>query len=416
MTEENSEYKEPESKSFRRHVKRHIQAPIHHFAAIAPPELIPLCKQELLDLGMADAEASEGGVEFTGKLASCYKANLQLRTGSRIYCRLPPFRAAATEELFHKVLKIPWELWLGAGIPLDIRAYVERSRIEHEGAVGDTVLQAIKRRFREQRILFAGSGRSAPEHPSEKPAADSSLPAQEQRVLVHLRENRCRISLDTSGAHLHQRGYRLVHAGAPLRETIAAGVLMKSGWKGDSPLIDGMSGAGTMAIEAALLARNFAPGLHRSFLFEMWPGYERKTWAYLRREAAEQALSRSPVPIIGVDSSEEALTIARRNGEAAGVAGDIQWEHTDFFAFDPGLYKLPPGMLALNPPYGKRLSGGGADLYKRVGAHIRMAFKGWRVAALAPSRSLAISLGLNSLRLWNITHGGIAIVVAMGKV
>jgi putative N6-adenine-specific DNA methylase len=240
------------------------------------------------------------------------------------------------------------------------------------------------------------------------------MPAVRQRILVHLRNNQCEISLDTTGDHLHRRGYRLEHTGAPLRETLAAAVLLRSKWHGQIPLVDGMCGAGTMAIEAALLARRMPPGLQRSFLCESWPGFEEKSWNHLRKELTAQSLPHPPAQILAIDGEQEALRIARNNAERAGVVQDIQWHGMDLFAFQPLVQRLPPGLLVLDPPYGRRTEGGGKDFYERLGRHLRRFFEGWQVAILAPSRTTALSLKVPALRLWQISHGGLPIFVAMG--
>jgi putative N6-adenine-specific DNA methylase len=398
-----------ENKAFRRHLKQHVHAPEHRFAAVVPPELTSLCVDEMKVLGFPETEVTEAGVEFNGKLSFCYMANLMLRTPSRILCRLPEFRAGISEELFHKVSVMRWELWLNPGIPLQIEAHVEYSRIEHEGVVAETVLAGIQRRFRSQKLSHPSAVEQVPEDQTEEPA---SSPLK-QRILVHLRRNHCQISLDTTGNHLHQRGYRLHHVGAPLRETLAAAILIKAGWEGNTPFIDGMCGSGTLPIEAALLARSLPPGLRRPFLFQKWPSFLDKTWEHLCRKVEEGALSRSPVPILGLDWDENALDVARGNAERAGTGEDIQWGQMDFFTFNPREHHIQPGLLVLNPPYGIRLAGGGKELFERIGGHLRSAFQGWRAVVLVPERPLATALKVRSMRLWNITHGGIPITAAM---
>lgn len=400
------------SKAFLRHVSRYIQSQPHRFAAVTPPELVDVCRAELQDIGFQEAESTPAGVEFEGRIEDCYLANLRLRTAGRILCRLPSFRAGTAEELFHKLTKIRWELWLDPTLPLQVEPHVEYSRIEHEGQMADTVLAGIQRRFSSNRIL--------PPNRWQPPAGETredDLPfTAHQRVLTRLMKNHCTLSLDTTGAHLHQRGYRLKHTGAPLRETLAAAILMKCGWRGHVPLVDGMCGAGTFAVEAATMARRLAPGLSRNFLFERWPSFQEKTWAYLRRKQAEEALARSPVPIVALDLDSEAVAVARENAGRAGVEGDIRWENSDFFSFRPRDRGLEPGLVAIDPPYGKRMSGGGRDLYERVGAVLRNHFAGWQAVVLAPERPLATLLRLPSARFWDLRHGGMSIVVAMGRI
>ena len=399
------------NKAHERQVRRFLWAPSHRLAAIVPPELSSLCMEELNALSITGTEITEAGVEFLGGLNDCYRCNLWLRTASRVLCRFPVFRAGAVEELFNKVSGLRWELWLSPALPLHLETFVNHSRIEHEGTAKETVLSGIERRFRMHHLHAPPRWEGVEE---EHPPELGSI-REKQRILVHLRENRCEISLDTTGAHLHQRGYRLQHTGAPLRETLAAALLIKAGWSGDSPLVDGMCGAGTIAIEAALLARRMPPGGRRSFLFEQWPSFREEHWAYLRRKGVEQALLKAKTRIVALDLSEQALGKARQNGLRAGVEKDIEWACTDFFSFEPREHHLDPGWLLLNPPYGKRLEGGGKPFYERLGLHLRSSFKGWHIAVLAPDRATAIALRLPAMRFWNITHGGIPIVAVMAR-
>ncbi len=145
-------------------------------------------------------------------------------------------------------------------------------------------------------------------------------------------------------------------------------------------------------------------------------GFQEKSWGHLRSKLAEQALTRPHCPILALDSDPKALSIARKNAERAGVEQDIQWLDMDFFTFRPQDYRLPPGLLVLDPPYGRRLEGGGKASYEELGRHLRRFFGGWQTAILSPSKALALSLKIPSLRFWQITHGGIPIIVALGRV
>lgn len=397
------------SAAYLRQLKQHVQAPLHRFTAVVPPELASLCRDELVALGFPSPLITEAGVELTGKLKACYQPNLWLRTASRILCRLPSFRAGVVQELFHKVLNGRWELWLNPEVPLDVRGFVRGSRINHEGLVALTVMQGIGKRF--ERLHLAVPPRWSPGSGEDAPG--DSTPRQ--RIFVHLRENHCEISLDTTGDHLHRRGYRLEHTGAPLRETLAAAILLRSKWNGRVPLVDGMCGAGTIPIEAALLARQQPPGAQRSFLFQAWPSFQKKTWNHLRKEALSQAMTHSPARIVALDKDARALEIAQKNAKRAGVGQEIRWQLADFFAFKPQDHQLAPGLLVLDPPYGKRLEGAGTDLYERLGLHLREYFQGWQTAVLAPGKAAAMSLKLPLMRFWTIKHGGNPILVAMAR-
>jgi 23S rRNA G2445 N2-methylase RlmL len=240
-------------------------------------------------------------------------------------------------------------------------------------------------------------------------------PLSRQRVLVHIEDNACEISLDTTGGHLHQRGYRRQHTGAPIRETLAAAILMRSGWSGETPLVDGMCGSGTLAIEAGLIARRMAPGGGRSFLFEAWPSFEDKTWGYLCRKAREQAAVDLKAPVIGIDRDPRALEVSAGNAARAGLEKDILWELEDFFRWNPQRLNLHPGTVVVNPPYGRRLNENPIRIYEYLGVHLREAFRGWQAVVLAPTRELATKLRMPTARLWKVTHGGSPIVIVFGK-
>ena len=406
---------------FSRRIKTHITGPEHRFAVVAPPELARICLKETPWLDIPQPEVSDAGLEFSGRLQDAYTCNLWLRTASRVLCRLAPFRAGTAEELFYKASRIPWELWLNREIKLDIEASVEYSRISHEGRVAEIILESIEKSLRKKGPLHPSDTLVKDmEHrePGESTAGrlqsdDSEL---KQKILVRLLENHCGISIDMSGAHLHQRGYRLRHTGAPLRETLAAAILLKSDWTGNEPLVDGMCGSGTFPIEGALMSRRIAPGLGRDFLFQGWPSFQKKTWEYLRRKAKETSLLKGPETIVGIDIDPEAIGVSAENADRAGVGGDIQWEKMDFFEFNPRKRGLRKGLLVLNPPYGIRLSAGGAGLYERIGAHLRLNFKGWKYAVLAGSRLEAAAMGTGRVRLWSIRHGGMHITVVLGRI
>jgi putative N6-adenine-specific DNA methylase len=400
----------PQKKAFLRHLRQYVQAPEHTLAAIVPPELTTVCSEELTSLGFSEVQTTDAGVEFVGKLRSIYLPNLCLRTASRILCRFPPFRAGAVEELFQRVSNCRWELWVNPGVPMEVKAFVQYSRISHEGLVTQAVIHGVGRRLLSRHI----SPPACPAAAGDDEGKGASLPLR-QRVFVRLQHNHCEISLDTTGDHLHRRGYRLEHTGAPLRETLAAAILLRSKWHGEIPLVDGMCGAGTVAIEAALLARRMAPGLRRSFLCELWPSFEEKSWNHLRKKLGEQTLAHSPCPILAMDGEPEALRIARNNAERAGVVQDIRWQVMDLFAFKPQDHHLPPGLLVLDPPYGRRLEGGGRGFYEQLGRHLRCFFEGWQTAILAPSKAMALSLKIPTMRLWQISHGGLPIIVVMAR-
>jgi putative N6-adenine-specific DNA methylase len=223
------------------------------------------------------------------------------------------------------------------------------------------------------------------------------------------------ISADSSGELLHRRGYRQAGGKAPLRETLAAAMLLGAGYDGSAPLLDPFAGSGTIAIEAALLARRIAPGLQRRFAFERWPSFDRSSWTTVRDEAVGRIRAPAPAPIHGSDRDAGAVGAARGNAERAGVAGDVWFREapvSDLSAPDR------PGFLVSNPPYGVRLGETRdlRDLFARLGAVARARCRGSRLALLSADEALERQLGLELSVRWRSSNGGIPVRLVTGTI
>jgi putative N6-adenine-specific DNA methylase len=229
------------------------------------------------------------------------------------------------------------------------------------------------------------------------------------------------ISADASGTLLHLRGYRQAVAKAPLRETLAAAMLLGAGWRGDSPLLDPMCGSGTIPIEAALLARNVAPGLAaasrepRAFAFTAWPGHDAAAWERAVAEAQGAILPAAPVPVAGSDRDAGAVEAARANAERAGVAGGVDFAVRPVSAMEP---PAGPGLLICNPPYGVRVGESDAlrNLYAALGRTARARCPGWTVALLAAERKLEGQVGIPFTEAFRTSNGGIPVHLVVGRV
>ena len=200
---------------------------------------------------------------------------------------------------------------------VEFRVTSRKSRLYHQ----DAIAQRLRTYLHDSAVT------TAPD--------DSEAPAAGQLITVRLFRDHCTVSVDSSGDLLHRRGYRLATAKAPLRETLGAAMLLAAGWDGTAPLLDPMCGSGTIPIEAALLARRIAPGLHRRFAFEDWPGFDAEAWQRLREKAVDQVRPAAPVPILGSDRDEGAVAAAVANAERAGVARDIEFQRAAISAIDP---------------------------------------------------------------------------------
>jgi putative N6-adenine-specific DNA methylase len=372
------------------------------FFAVCAPGLEPFTLQELRSLGLQDSASpagEAGGVEFNGSLADLYRANLQLRTASRVLVRAGAFYAAAFSELRKKAGRLPWETYLTPGQPVALRVTCHKSRLYHSDAVAERIAGAIADRL----------GRPA-QHQRKKSDDDDGDPTA-QLIVVRLDHDHCAISVDASGALLHRRGYRLATAKAPLRETLAAGLLMASGWEHGAPLLDPFCGSGAIPIEAALMALNIPPGRARRFAFMEWPNFDRKLW---QRLIAVSPAAAHPI-ILASDRDAGAIEAARANAERAGVAEAIEFSRRAISAIEPPAL---PGWVVTNPPYGVRVSRNRdlRNLYAQFGHALRAKCPGWQVGVLSSDLNLLRQVGVKFEREWAFVNGGLKVRFARGQV
>lgn len=361
-----------------------------------------LVAAELRTLGVepADAGGEPGGVAFIAAPDALYRANLHLRTATRVLVRLGDFRARALGELERRAKELPWESFIPPGHAVKLRVTCKKSRLYHSGAVAARVANAIAARSAAEAAVATG---------------DDDESEDAQLVVVRLHHDECTMSIDSSGALLHRRGYRLATAKAPLRETLAAAILLASEWDTRAPLLDPMCGAGTIAIEGALLARGMAPGLGRGFAFMQWPGFDNALWERLLAEARALILPRAAAPIQASDRDAGAVEVAMANAERAGVAGDIEITRRALSAIEP---PVGPGWLVTNPPYGARVGEHDRlrNLYSQLGNVARARCPGWTIALLSADARLESRLGIRLATALKTRNGGIAVRAAMGVI
>ena len=345
---------------------------------------------ELGRLGIQGAEVAKGGVAFTTGRAGLYRANLWLRTASRVLVRLAEFPCTTPEELYHGVHAIAWHDLITPAMTLAVDCTLRDSALTHSKFVALKTKDAIVDRIREQR----GS------RPDVNPASP------DVRINIHLAKNRCTVSLDSSGDPLDRRGYRLERTEAPLRETLAAAVIALTGWDGGIPLSDPMCGSGTIPIEAALLAGRVPPGLRRSFGFQRWLDFDARLWDRLLNEA-ESGIQRLPVGLItGYDQDSRALVLAGRNAAKAGFEGQVHFFHAALEEFRP---EGDTGVVIINPPYGMRLGEEDElrELYCRIGDILKQRCRGWTGFVLTGNLELAKYIGLKASRRFVLFNGPI---------
>jgi len=377
--------------------------------AVAAPGLEAICGAELRALGIA-ATAEPGGAAWEGTTDDVHRANLWLRTAGRVVVRAASFRARSFIELERHARRVPWERWVKRGRAVRLRVTSKKSKLYHEGAIAERMLG-----FVEDRVGGIGASSAAKGPDDDADGGDAQL------FVVRVHRDEVTISADSSGALLHLRGYRQAVAKAPLRETLAAAMLRGAGWTGNAPLLDPMCGSGTIPIEAALLARNVAPGLAaasrepRAFAFTAWPGHDAAAWERAVAAARDAILPASPVPVAGSDRDAGAVEAARANAERAGVAGGVEFDVRPVSAMEP---PPGPGLLVCNPPYGVRVGEIDAlrNLYAALGRTARARCPGWTVALLAAERKLEAQVGIPFAEAFRTSNGGIPVRLAVGVV
>jgi putative N6-adenine-specific DNA methylase len=321
-----------------------------HLVATCALGLEAVVSRELTNLGISDARAENGQVHFQGGPEELCRANMWLRSADRVWLRLGEFPAATFEELFQGTKALPWAEVLPREARFPVDGHVHASLLTSLPAVQRTVKKAVVECL-QQRYQTAWLEETGPTFP----------------IRAFLVRDRCALMLDTSGSGLHRRGYHTMNAPAPLRETLAAALVLLSYWRADRPLVDPFCGSGTIPIEAAMIALRRAPGLQRAFAAENWPLVGRKAWQEARREADEAFDRETTLQILGSDVDPEVLALARIHLRQSGLEGrGIHFQRQDIADFHED---REYGVLVTNPPYGERMleRRQAEDLYATLG-------------------------------------------------
>ena len=368
---------------------------------VTAPGLEALARRELGELGIGVTGEEPGAVSATVTARDLMRANLHLRTASRVVVRLAHFKALTFADVEKHGKRVPWDTVVVPGQRVRFRVTCRKSRLYHSGAVAQRLMEALALRVRG--VVAATA------------ADDEEEGGGEQLFVVRLFRDQLVLSVDSSGALLHRRGYRQATAKALLRETLAAAMLMGAGWDGNTPLVDPMCGSGTISIEAAMMARRMAPGLGRHFVFEQWPGHDGALWRTLQAEAALAVLPRALVEIVASDRDAGAVEATRANAERARVSEDlsiIKQSLSDMLP-PPG-----PGLVVVNPPYGIRVGDKKPlrNLFAQLGNVVRARAPGWRLAMLSADRDLERQVQLPFTEQWKSTNGGIPVRLITAEV
>lgn len=317
--------------------------------------LEPVLAKELTQLGANEVQIGRRMVSFMGDKEMMYRANFQLHTAIRILKPIKHFKALSADDVYREAQKIDWSEYIGLDKTFAVDSVVFSEEFRHSKFVAYKVKDAIVDQFREKT--------------GKRPNISVANP--DIRLNIHIAEDKCTLSLDSSGESLHRRGYRQESVEAPLNEVLAAGMILMTGWQGETDFIDPMCGSGTLLVEAALIAHNMAPGLFRKeYAFEKWPDFDSDLFDRIYNDdSSEREFTHH---IYGYDVDIKAVNTARLNVRAAGLLNDITVEEADFKNFTQPKEK---SIIVTNPPYGERIST--PDLlgtYKMIGERLKHQF------------------------------------------
>jgi len=360
--------------------------------AVVIPGLEKVAAAELTALAAHDVQVVEAGVNFSGSMDALCRVNLRARSITRVLVRLADFKTLSFPELFNKAQKPAWERYLAPHRPVSVTASCHHTRLIHSKRAEQAVMDAIAEKLKKADIMLPTSGEAQPD----------SI----QLITTRIEDDRCVISIDSSGERLDRRGYRLLSGLAPIRETVAAGILQWMDWKPDEALLVPMCGSGTFAIEAALIGQGRAVNLEHDFAFLHWPALHPRRWKRVLDKASGMR-KEVDLNISASDVDEAMLQQAMSNAAQAGVADAIHFERLDVRALQPPEQVGQGGLIICNPPYGDRIKGDVTALYRDIGKLLKQeAFKGWRMAVIAPDPECENALGLKAKRRIKIKHGG----------
>ena len=344
--------------------------------------------EELTALGANDIQIGRRMVSFTGDKRMMYKANFCLRTAIRILKPIKNFTAKDADEVYNQIQAIPWEEYLDVNKTFAIDAVVFSDEFRHSKFVSYKVKDAIVDYFRDKT--------------GKRPSVRINNP--DVLLNIHIAQTTCTLSLDSSGESLHRRGYRQEAVEAPLNEVLAAGMILMTGWRGECDLIDPMCGSGTIPVEAALIAKNIAPGVFRKgFAFEKWVDFDADMFDEIYNDDSQER--EFTHKIYGYDNNPKANEIATHNIKAAGVSKDIVLKLQPFQQFEQPKEK---SIIITNPPYGERISTNDLlGLYQMIGERLKHAFVGNEAWVLSYREECFDQIGLKASQKVPLFNGAL---------
>ncbi|MDQ7990628.1 MAG: THUMP domain-containing protein [Candidatus Dactylopiibacterium sp.] len=358
------------------------------FFAPCPRGLEPLLAEELRACGAHRVEPTLGGVSSEGDWAYAYRVNLESRLATRLLWKVGFTRYRSEEDLYRLASSVAWARHFDTINTIRINVTAIKSPLKSLNFATLRIKDGLCDHFRSIR--------------GARPDVDTASP--DMRIHAFLTDVTCTLYLDTSGEPLYKRGFKRAKVSAPLKENLAAGILMLSGWQPGQTLLDPMCGSGTFLIEAAQMALDVAPGLGRSFAFEKFRHFDAALWQTLRRAALARRRDDAELPIFGADIDPQQIGNAQANLEAAGLAGKVELLVCDVLDIEA---PDDAGVLVSNPPYGVRLSSG-EELqawYPRLGDALKRGFAGWNCYFLTADLEMAKRIGLKASKRTPLMNG-----------
>nr|WP_255495329.1 THUMP domain-containing protein [Dysgonomonas sp. 521] len=345
--------------------------------------------EELISLGANNLEIGKRMVSFEGNLALMYKANIHCRTALRILRPVFEFRAKTTDEIYKKVKAMNWFEHLTEDSTFAIDAITFSDYFTHSKFVAYRVKDAIADYFMQKT--------------GKRPSVNTENP--DLLINFHIAHDKCTLSFDSSGESLHKRGYRIAQTEAPLNEVLAAGMILKTGWRGESDFVDPMCGSGTLLIEAAMIAMNVPPGIYRqNFAFEKWKNFNAELFETIYNDDSGEREFKHK--IYGSDILPEAIDIAAKNIKNAGVDKYIDLKVMPFEKYMEA--PAENGILVTNPPYGERIKPDDLlGLYERIGERLKHVFMGYSAWILSYKKECFDKIGLKPSKKIQLVNGSL---------
>ena len=360
------------------------------FFATCPRGLEALLVEELSAQQALKILATDGGVSFEGNLETMYRVNLHSRIATRILSRVGQGSYTSEEDIYKATFKLSWPSWFKVNQSIRVKVTGVKCPLKSLDFVTLRIKDAVCDRFREEGDL--------------RPSV--SIRDPDVRIHAYLTQDQYQLYLDTSGAPLYQRGFRDLSVIAPLRENLAAGIIMLSNWKPGMPFLDPMCGSGTFLIEAAMMAVNQPPGIKRTFGFQKLTSFDENLWKKIEIEAIQKMKQIEFLDIYGSDRDLRSVRVTRHNLKVAGLEGAVEVMQSDFVKLEP---PSPEGVLVTNPPYGQRI-GEDEDLkevYPTWAKHLKESFTGWNTYFLTADLEMPKGMRLKPTRKVPLYNGAL---------